>query len=156
MPAYHAIVARRVLTGLVSLLLLSGCGILPGERVCTLRGCESGVGFSLDADLVAETPYKISVCVADLCADGILEVPPPTDGPFTGTANGPIRLAIDTDTIFYSLGRMDVSGEHRVTLTVRGADAQLLAEWDGTPDFEPEQPNGPDCGPPCWLARVRP
>lgn len=120
----------------------------------TAAGCESGVRFTLDQDLVAETEYRVTACVDDRCAERTLEVPPPDDGPFTGVTDGPIGLFVDTDSIFYSLDQLELSGKHRVTLTVQGADGELLAEWGGTPEFERTQPNGPNCEPTCWLAEV--
>ena len=133
-------------------LALAGCGLLP--IACTDAGCESGVRFSLDQDLVAETEYRVVACVDDECAEGVLEVPPPDDGPFTGVSDGPISLFVDTDSVFYSLDQLQLPGAHHVSLTVHGPGDELLAEWEGTPEFERTLPNGPNCEPTCWLAEV--
>ena len=140
---------RTALTILAALVLLGGCGFSPIG--CTQAGCESGVRFTLAQDLLAETEYQVVACVDDRCAEGVLEVGPNTDG-----SDGPLSLAIgDTDTVFYSLGQLELNGEHQVALRVQAADGELLAEWEGLAEFERTQPNGPMCEPTCWLAEVR-
>ncbi len=150
----------RSLVSIAAVLLLVACdalGVPPigGERSCTLIGCGSAVGFNLDVDLVAEVAYEVTACVDDLCDEGILEVPPPADGPFTGASDGALAIATDTDSIFYSLGDLDASGRHRVSITVRSESGEVNAEFDGEAEFERTQPNGPGCEPVCWLAAVR-
>ena len=144
---------RRVKAFGVALLILSGCGVGPIPRECTAVGCDSGVEFRLDADLVAETEYRIAVCVDDRCAERSMEVPPPADGPFTGTSSGPIRLDVDRNVVFYSLEDTDLSGRHRVSLTVQGPLGELHS-WEGIAEFDRSQPNGPMCEPVCWFARI--
>ncbi|MGH2401859.1 MAG: hypothetical protein ACRDE6_04045 [Candidatus Limnocylindria bacterium] len=149
----------RSLVSIATVLLLVACdalGVPPlGEpRICTQVGCESGVHFKLDVDLVAEVAYEVSACVDDICDEGILEVPPPADGPFTGTSDGALTIATDTDSISYSLGDLDASGRHRVSITVRSESGDVIAEFDGEAEFERTQPNGPGCEPVCWLAEI--
>ena len=149
----------RSFVPIAAALLLVACdalGVPPlGQpRPCTGIGCESGVRFNLDVDLVAEVAYEVTACVDDICDEGILEVPPPADGPFTGTSDGALSVATDTDSIFYSLGSLDASGRHRVSVTVRSESGDMLAEFDGEAEFERTQPNGPGCEPVCWLAAI--
>lgn len=149
----------RSLASIPAVLLLMACdalGVPPlGEpRACTGIGCESGVRFNLGVDLVAEVAYEVTACVDDLCGEGILEVPPPADGPFTGTSDGALTIATDTDSIFYSLGDLDASGRHRVSIKVRSESGDVVAEFEGEAEFERTQPNGPGCEPVCWLAEI--
>ncbi|HEX7197046.1 MAG TPA: hypothetical protein VF364_09480, partial [Candidatus Limnocylindria bacterium] len=121
----------RSFVPIAAALLLVACdalGVPPlGQpRPCTGIGCESGVRFNLDVDLVAEVAYEVTACVDDICDEGILEVPPPADGPFTGTSDGALTIATDTDSIFYSLGSLDASGRHRVSVTVRSESGDTL------------------------------
>jgi len=140
---------RRAVLLIAAFLLLSGCGFFP--VMCTAVGCESGVLFTLEQDLLAETEYQVTACVDDRCAEGVLEVGPNADG-----LDGPLSLVIgDTDTVFYDLGEFELHGEHHVTLRVLTADDELVVEWAGTAAFERSQPNGPSCEPTCWLAEVR-
>ncbi len=131
-------------------LALAGCGLLP-PIACTDAGCESGVRFTLDDDLVTGTEYRVVACVDDQCVEGTLEVGPDSDG-----TDGPLSLVVgaDSDTVFYRLDERQVSGTHAVSLTVRTADGELLAGWEGTAEFVRMQPNGPNCEPTCWLADV--
>ena len=129
-------------------LVLGGCGFSPFG--CTDAGCESGALFTLEHDLLMDTEYRVVACVDDRCAEGVLEVGPNADG-----SDGPLSVVIgDTDTVFYRLDELQLSGRHRVSLTVHAADGELLVEWDGTAEFRRTQPNGPWCEPTCWLAEV--
>lgn len=131
---------------LVASLLLGGCGFAPFG--CTAAGCESGVLFTLERDLVTGSEYRVVACVDERCAEGGLQVGPDADG-----TDGPLSLVVGTDvadTIFY---RLDEGG-HRISLTVHAADGELLVEWEGTAEFGRTQPNGPWCEPTCWLAEV--
>jgi hypothetical protein len=142
-------VHRTWLSILLAAVLLGGCGFSPFG--CTDAGCESGVQFTLDRDLVTGTEYRVIACVDDRCAEGALEVGPDSDG-----TDGPLSLVVgtDADTVFYRLDELQLSGTHRVSLTVHAADGELLVEWEGTAEFERVQPNGPLCEPTCWLAEV--
>jgi hypothetical protein len=131
----------------MAFLLLSGGGCSPFG--CTAEGCESGVLFTLDG-LGFDTQYRVRACVDDRCVDGALQVGGSADG-----TDGALSLVIGvhSDTVFY---RMDqhLAGTRSASLTVRAADGELLAEWEGTVEFVRTQPNGPFCEPTCWLAEI--
>ncbi len=103
---------------------------------------------------MAEEAYGVIACVDDLCDQGILEVPPPADGPFTGLSDGALAIAAETDPIFYSLGDLDASGGHSVSTTVPSGSGDVIAEFAGEAQFEGTQPNGPGCEPGCWVAEI--
>jgi hypothetical protein len=143
-------VRRTWLSILVASVLLGGCGFSPFG--CTEAGCETGVLFTLERDLVTGTEYRVVACVDDRCAEGALEVGPDSDG-----TDGALSLVVGTDvadSIFYRLDERRPEGEHRISLTVHAADGELLVDWEGTAEFERVQPNGPWCEPTCWLAEV--
>jgi hypothetical protein len=133
----------------VGALLLAGSGCSPFG--CTDAGCESGVLFTLDRNLVLEAEYRVEACVDDRCVEGVLQVGGGEDG-----ADGPLALTIGAyeDTVLYRLGESPVRGSHDVSLTVHGKDGELLVDWEGTAEFERTQPNGPLCEPTCWLAEI--
>lgn len=131
----------------VTALLLVGGGCSPFG--CTAADCESGVLFTLDG-LGFDTEYRVTACVDDRCVDGVLGVGGGADG-----TDGPLSLVIgtDADSVFYRLDR-HLAGTRTAGLTVRTADGELLVEWQGTAEFVRTQPNGPLCGPTCWVAEV--
>lgn len=133
----------------MAVVLLGGSGCSPFG--CTDAGCESGVLFTLDRNLVLDTVYRVEVCVEDRCVEGDLQVGSGADG-----TDGPLSLVIGAfeDSVFYRLGERQVRGTHDVSLTVHAADGELLVEWEGTAEFNRTQPNGPFCEPTCWLAEV--
>ena len=141
---------RGWLALLVASVLLGGCGFSPFG--CTAAGCETGVLFTLDRNLVTGTVYRVVACVDDRCAEGALEVGPDSDG-----TDATLSLVVGTDvadSIFYRLDERRPSGEHHISLTVQAADGELVVDWEGTAQFELNQPNGPWCEPTCWLAEV--
>ena len=138
------------MTLVVASVLLAGCGFSPFG--CTVAGCESGVGFTLDRDLVTGTEYRVLACADDRCAEGTLHVGPDSDG-----TDGPLALVVGTDvadSIFYRLDGSELASEHHVSVTVHADDGELLVEWEGSAEFVRTQPNGPLCQPTCWLAEV--
>ncbi|HSI99309.1 MAG TPA: hypothetical protein VLA59_02865 [Patescibacteria group bacterium] len=139
---------RRTLFAVAFVFLLFSGGCSPFG--CTDAGCESGVQFTLDG-LNIDTEYRVTACVDDRCADGTLQVGGGADG-----TDGPLWLGIGAgaDTVFYRLGELPLSGEHRATLAVRTAGGELLVQWEGTAEFVRTQPNGPLCEPTCWLAEI--
>lgn len=140
---------RTWLPILIASVLLGGCGFSPFG--CTDAGCESGVRFTLNRDLVTGTEYRVIACAGDRCAEGTLQVGPGADG-----IDGPLSLAIGTgaDTIFYRFDEHRPSGVQRVSLTVHAADGELLVDTEVDAEFQRVQPNGPWCEPTCWLAQV--
>lgn len=140
---------------------LAACGYLnpnPDPSLepveCTAIGCENAVGFSLDIDLVTEVAYDIEACLDDRCEAQTLRVPPPADGPFTGTAVGNLSLDTISDSITMALGLGSFEGVHIARLSVRDEAGELIAEIEANTEFERQQPNGPGCEPICWFARV--
>jgi hypothetical protein len=142
-------VRRTLLAVPVAVLLLGGSGCSPFG--CTDAGCESGVRFALDRNLVMDAKYRVVACVDDECAEGVLQVGNGADGTDRALA---LVIGAEQDTIFYRLGESQVRGTHDVSLTVHAADGELLVAWEGTAEFQRMQPNGPLCDPTCWLAEV--
>lgn len=141
---------RRTLLAIpIAILTLAGTACSPFG--CTDAGCESGVVFTLDRNLVMDTEYRVEACVDDRCVDGVLQVGNGADG-----TDGPLSLVIgvDQDSVFYRLDDAQVRGTHDVSLTVHGADGELLVDWEGSAEFTRSQPNGPFCEPTCWLAEI--
>lgn len=145
----------KIVLLLVLIAPVAGCNLLDlVPRGCTAAGCESAVVFDLEADLQAEVSYQITACFDGRCEEGVLTVPPPADGPFTGTSLGALSIDTDSDSVTLALGEGDFAGDHAVQLTVRTASGDVIARSDEVVEFQPNQPNGPGCEPICWLARV--
>ena len=151
----------RMLGALGLIVVLAACeafSLLPGRtspsaRLCTAIGCESGITFHLPVDLEVDVAYDVEACVDNVCERQVLRVPLPTDGPFTGTAQGSISLQIDTDTIMFGLGDRELPGSHQAHITVwRNGDPIVEHEMDV--EFGRTQPNGFGCEPVCWFADV--
>lgn len=129
---------------------LAGSACAP-DRECTAEGCESRVDFAVDTDLVAGVPYYVTACIDGACERRTLEVPPAAPG---ARLDDRIALDVGTDVVSLHLEDADWSGEHDVQVRVTGPGAQVLAELRATIELERSQPNGPDCDPVCWYARV--
>lgn len=143
---------------LVGALLVAGCGQLGlgREQVCTAIGCVNGVtvsvgGVGLDAD-----GGRI---IAELCFDGACERTRYTQQP-----NGASRGSNPSLDIIVQRGRVDVmlllpEGDydeqqvHDVSLTLRVPGGDPI-QVEGEVILERSQPNGPNCAPTCWSARI--
>ncbi|HET7685297.1 MAG TPA: hypothetical protein VFM19_02705 [Candidatus Limnocylindria bacterium] len=155
---------RRMLVVLATAGVLAGCQLLQfpsaspepsgTARLCTMIGCENGVTFVLDVDLLAETAYDVEACFDGRCERQVLRVPPPTDGPFTGITLGNVGLDTGADTIRLRLGEGSFEGSHEVSVKVL-LDGATLVDARATTELTPTRPNGPECEPLCWGAEVR-
>lgn len=154
----------RILLAIAFAAIIAGCELLllpsptaqpsDGGRFCTMIGCENGVTFRVDVDLLPEVAYDVEACFDGRCERQVLRVPPPTDGPFTGASAG--NLSIDTlaDTIRLRIGEGSFEGSHEVRIVILEA-GEPLVEATVTAELTATQPNGPGCEPVCWGAEVR-
>ena len=145
----------RIATLLVAwaVILLPGCGLLPGGAgppvACTEIGCESGVEFELAQSLEEDHSYEIEACADSFCRSETVDIPTA----FTGRRMG--ELDVGLDRVLLILPQGDYAGRHRVSLVLRDAESgEVLAQTERDVEFERLQPNGPDCPPVCWFARV--
>lgn len=132
---------------------LSGCSF---STSCNDAGCFNRVAFELGHDLLVGETYTMEACVDDYCETATLGGPD-AQGTAASQASGTARLSLDTDRDIVNLETMssrDWSGTHRTSLTVRDSAGDTVAAVARETRFERTQPNGPDCPPVCWNARV--
>lgn len=125
---------RAVVLGCVVVGVLAfPAGAGSQERACTLIGCTSGLGVSLqDAEGRSFAPAgaRITLCLDDLCR--------------RYRASGS----------FVRLERPDQAsaGPVRVRIVVRDRRSRVLRRMDRRMLLTRQQPNGPECEPVCWSA----
>ncbi|MGH8936044.1 MAG: hypothetical protein ACRDXD_07240 [Acidimicrobiia bacterium] len=145
----------RIATLLVTsaAVLLTSCrGPLPENTLpmaCTQIGCESTVEFELPDSIREDRSYEIEACADTFCRSETVDIP----RGFTGRQLG--ELSVELERILLILPEADYAGRHRVSLVVRDAESgEVLAQAEHDVEFERRQPNGPNCPPVCWFARV--
>ena len=124
---------RRLLPA--GLIAVAGLAAAPAAlaqdppTACTLIGCDSGV--RLDAvDL--PRARTVTLCVEDRCR----------------------RERANTDLHFVAT-RSDGPGPVRVRVVVRDRRGRVLVRAERAVTLRRFEPNGPECAPTCWSARVR-
>lgn len=143
----------RIATLLVAgaTILLQGCrGPLPIPTVaCTEIGCENAVEFHLAQSLQEDRSYTIEACADSFCRSATVEIS-------TGLIGQRVEgLDVGLDRILLILPEADYAGRHRVSLVLRDAETgQVQVQTEHDIDFERRQPNGPNCPPVCWFARL--
>jgi hypothetical protein len=101
--------------------------------VCTLIGCESGVG--LEIQKAKDTVKSGTLCVQGRCRRVLIKRNRPSYG----------RMLVECSE------EIDVP----VTLTTRDRDGRRLGRYSTLVHLETNQPNGPTCGPTCFNGIVR-
>lgn len=145
------------LLGLSLLLLSTSCAGSPRASggACDEEGCFSSVNFSLGADLVNGTSYLVKACVEAACESATIGVQTPSDDPATGRRVGASTLKTDRDEVHLRLpAGSEYPGRRDVSLFIRDEDGRVLVETAAVADFQQFQPNGSNCPPTCWIARV--
>jgi hypothetical protein len=147
---------------LVGVLLVAGCGspLGPGGGgggiACTEIGCVNGVtvavtGVGLDA--------KGGRIVAEMCFDGGCQETRYVQQPdgASRSSNPAVQLFASPDAVevMFQLpeGDYDEDTGHEVSLVLRVAGGEPI-RLQRTVNLERSQPNGPDCPPVCWQARI--
>lgn len=136
-------------------------------RMCTAVGCDSILTIELsEVDITPEATYDVEICVKGDCTTETItiDVPYPGTGEIdrgetekkSGTLAGRMLVWADGDYIEYHLPEGDYSSSAFVTFTLTDADGSVLAQTDDTTEvsLERSQPNGPDCPPICFSARM--
>ncbi|WP_067477536.1 hypothetical protein [Actinomadura hibisca] len=122
----------RVLLCALLVAAVAGCG---GERLCTLMGGESGVGFTVER-AVLEKATRVRACVAAVCRDA--EV--------TAADAEPVRFFVKYEA---------AASQQKVPVSVRVTGrAGPLFERSAVATLEDFRPNGKDCPPLVHLAEV--
>lgn len=103
------------------------------DRVCTAIGCSSGLTVSLEdqaGKALAPLGSRITLCLDDLCR--------------SYRARG----------AFVQLERPEQSspGPVRVRLVLRDRKERVIRRLDREVLLSRFEPNGPECGPTCWIA----
>ena len=129
-------------TGVSVLALLSACNLID-PPTCTLIGADSGVGFHVPAELLAEPTgdYRLHACAGDSCIDWVAR-----GGEMTGrTSPLPPRAG---------------TGELIARLTVTHADSatgsdEVVFDASTSVELRLYEPNGPACEPHALQGSVR-
>ena len=151
--------SRRVgLRLLVGAVLVAGCGQLGfgGEQVCTAMGCVNGVTVSVAGIGLGPEGGRV---VAEFCFDGSCERTRYAQQPSgaSRSSNPQLEVFVQRDRVDVMLllpdGDYDEERAHDVTLTLRVAGGDPI-RVERQVNLERSQPNGPDCAPLCWGARI--
>lgn len=156
------LLAKWTLASIV--LLTASCGVWPPgqalERVCTARGCTSGLNISGPVDVQPGTRFTVELCIDGTCVNGrgraaVKDKFNASVGEFEGSKglsvdviDGHLRVQWQpTDASSLADGR-----PRDVSLTMRSSGRRIVERRD-TVQFEPTWPNGKECDPqPCWQA----
>lgn len=145
--------------------------LLSEQRVCTLVGCDSNVGFRVfeTADGIALLDATLRVCRNDVCSEARISELPTVDD-FQGPPLG-VEGELSVEARVYSLSSgyelsatIWAQGEFPYgladgdvyTLTLRDRDSVLLSSQAWTATYAVSEPNGPDCEPTCLRASLAP
>lgn len=141
-PSHVGLPRRVIAVSILGVVLATQ----PACLGCSAVGCENGVIFELSANLTNGEIYDVTACIGELCRSASLE---------GASANYENDLRLDTfgDTIFLS-PEGETPGPQIVTLIVTDDFGSIVSEVNEQVAFELSKPNGPLCGPTCWLARV--
>ena len=149
---------RLTLLMLAGALVAAGCGRLGGgmAQVCTEIGCVNGVTVAVAGVGLGAKGGRV---VAELCFDGACERGRYVQQP-DGAArwdNQQLDMFVSPDAVEVTLqlpeGDYDEATVHEVSLTLRVAGGEPIRVQQQV-NLERSQPNGPDCPPVCWQARV--
>lgn len=150
---------RRLALAAVMLIASAACGSPPGPGgavACTQIGCDSGVTFAVSG---VGLDAGGGTVVAEACFDGRCE-----RARYTQEANGAaewdntqLQLFVGPDSVEVMLrlpeDDYDPDAAYDVSLELR-VDGGEPMRLDRRVHLERSQPNGPDCPPVCWQARV--
>jgi hypothetical protein len=142
---------RRLLAAglLVPVVVLGGCAQWRSKPSCTAMGCFNGVAFHVRRGVLpVEGPPAARTITA--CLDGACST--------LRLANSVRRcgggdLQCLGDGILLDKHAED-GAVHQVRFTVTDAAGRVLAHVEREVRFTESFPNGRDCPPPCWQARV--
>lgn len=134
------------------MLVASACAGPFAAGSCTEIGCDSAVVFDLSYDVVAGGTYDVEACAAELCRSDTIRVPAGDD--VVSVRGDGLELLPRHDQVRLVLPGGDDGHTRTVSLTITdGSDARIV-ETTAEADFEEQRPNGPNCPPVCWVARV--
>ena len=143
---------------LIGTVLLAGCGRLGpgGGQACTLIGCVNGVTVSVAGVGLGAAGGRI---IAELCYDGSCERTRYTQEP-SGASRGSnpnLGVFVQRERVDVMLtlpeGDYDEATPHDVSLTLQVAGGDPI-QVEGQVNLERSQPNGRNCAPSCWSARI--
>ena len=150
---------RRVrLLLLVGAFMVGGCGQLGvgGEQVCTAIGCVNGVTVSVAGVGLGPDGGRV---MAKFCFDGSCEQGRYTQQPSGASRsnNRQLEISVDSDRVDVMLllpdGDYDEGRLYDVELTLRIAGGDPI-RVERQVNLERSQPNGQNCAPVCWGARI--
>jgi hypothetical protein len=125
--------AAEKLIPLLVAMLTASCSAVTGDKVCTLIGCSSGLVVVLPS--VPGGPYSVEL---------LLDSPTPGARYMYECAGGP---ACQGEIFFAQVT------PPRALVRVTTSTGVRLTEVT-TVNYVRSQPNGPDCGPTCFTARI--
>lgn len=139
-----------------SLTQLAGCG-------CTLVGCESGVTTTLL--LAPDAPLdgaEVTICVNDECVGGVVTADQDQlscefaggTGHFCAIdVSDPAQIVMEVHVFVFE---DDAEDGDLVSVTVSSGEdgTNVLAQRQGTVEYEESEPNGAMCGPTCKNATL--
>lgn len=162
----HVLRLLRAKWTLASVVLLTAsCGIWPPgqalERVCTARGCTSGLSISGPVVVHPGARFSVELCIDGICMNGRgrAAVKDKFNASVRMEFEGPEGLTVDVidgglhvqwqpeDASSLADGR-----PREVSLTMHSSGRRIV-ETRHTAHFQPTWPNGKQCDPePCWQA----
>ncbi len=112
---------------------------LTGPSGCSLAGCDDGIAVAIETVPRGDRPLYLRACALGKCRQT------PVSG---NQERRPVSLV--------RLPCPDLSEETSVELTVRvlGANGKVLSIASKQLPIRRFEPNGPDCGPTCWVGNT--